>query len=94
MQTLRYSALAVLVVLVGLVGIGCGGQPSAESVVPRVAGAQIAEILDDPDVFLLDVRLPGELVGQGAIEGYTLIPIDELADRLDELPRDRPILTL
>jgi len=69
---------------------------SAESVtdVPHLTGAQIAELIDDPDIFLLDVRNPDELPEQGAIEGYTLIPIDELADRLDELPRDKTILTI
>lgn len=55
---------------------------------------QIAALLDDPDVFLLDVRNPDELPEQGAIEGYTLIPIDELAGRLDELPKDKKILTI
>lgn len=66
--------------------------PGAET--PHVTGQQIADLLDDPDIFLLDVRNPDELPEQGAIEGYTLIPIDELADRLDELPRDKKILTL
>lgn len=90
MKTLRYGALAVLV---GLVAIACGGADS-ETAVPHVAGQQIVDILADPNVFLLDVRSPEELPEQGAIEGYTLIPIDELADRLDELPRDRPILAI
>jgi len=90
MKTLRYGALAVLV---GLVAIACGGADT-ETAVPRVTGEQIANLLDDPNVFLLDVRRPNELPEQGAIEGYTLIPIDELAGRLDELPKDRPILTI
>ena len=91
MKLVRYCTLAVLA---GLLVLACGGEPAPETSAPRVAGQQITEILADSNVFLLDVRLPGELVEQGAIEGYTLIPIDELADRLDELPRDRPILTL
>ncbi|HJO30116.1 MAG TPA: hypothetical protein QGG30_06490 [Acidobacteriota bacterium] len=45
------------------------------------------------EVFLLDVRRPSELEEFGMVAGYTNIPIDELADRLNELPRDRPILT-
>lgn len=69
---------------------------SAESVtdVPHLTGEQIAELVDDPNIFILDVRNPDELPEQGAIEGYTLIPIDELADRLDELPHDKTILTI
>ena len=36
-----------------------------------------------------------QLEGQelGTVEGYVNIPIDQLADRLDELPRDQRILT-
>ena len=36
---------------------------------------------------------PEELEELGTVEGYTNIPIDQLADRLDELPKDKPILT-
>jgi NADPH-dependent 2,4-dienoyl-CoA reductase/sulfur reductase-like enzyme/rhodanese-related sulfurtransferase len=39
---------------------------------------------------LLDVRTPEEFAA-GAIPGAVNIPIDELRDRLRELPRDRPI---
>ena len=60
---------------------------------PRITGDQLAEVLANTDVFLLDVRRPEELQQLGTVEGYTSIPIEELGDRLDELPRDRPILT-
>ena len=42
--------------------------------------------------FLLDVRNPGELASLGSIPGAVNIPLDELRQRLDELPRDREIL--
>jgi len=41
--------------------------------------------------FLLDARTAGEF-HRGHIEEATNIPIDEIRDRLDELPRDRTIL--
>jgi len=41
--------------------------------------------------FLLDVRSEGEF-RRGYIEGATNIPIDELRDRLAEVPKDRTIL--
>lgn len=93
MKTLRYSAFLVLV---ALTAIACGGGADSGSApqAQKVVGQEISDILGDPDVFLLDVRGANELPEQGAIEGYTLIPIGELADRLDELPRDRPILTI
>jgi hypothetical protein len=94
MKTLRYGALVAVVALVAIACGGSGGDADDGPQAPRLEGQQIADILDDPNVFLLDVRGADELSEQGAIEGYTLIPIDELAGRLDELPKDRPILTL
>ena len=60
---------------------------------PQLKGEALAAALADANVFLLDVRNPDELEELGTVEGYVNIPIDELADRLDELPRDKPILT-
>ena len=41
--------------------------------------------------FLLDVRTAGEF-RRGHINGATNIPIDEIRDRLDEIPQDRTLL--
>ena len=60
---------------------------------PQLKGEELAAALNDSNVFLLDVRNPEELEELGTVEGYTNIPIDQLADRLDELPKDKPILT-
>lgn len=85
----------------GLVGIACQGEsaaPAGESQVKKPAEAQqlygdeLASALHNADVFLLDVREPSELEEFGTLSGYTNIPIGELDGRLDELPRDRPIL--
>ena len=43
------------------------------------------------DFLLLDVRTPGENA-KGAIRNSRLIPIQELAHRLEELPRDKDIV--
>jgi len=44
---------------------------------------------------LVDVRQAGELDEQlGRIAGARCIPLDELASRLDELPRERPLVTV
>ncbi len=51
--------------------------------------AQWSEIR--PDTFVLDVRRDDERA-QGFIPGSVHIPLDELRDRLDELPRDREII--
>ncbi len=44
------------------------------------------------ELFLVDVRTPEEFQ-KGHIPGATLIPVDELRSRLDELPRGRRIAT-
>jgi rhodanese-related sulfurtransferase len=42
--------------------------------------------------FLLDVRTAAEFAA-GSLPGATNIPVTELADRIDELPTDVPIVT-
>lgn len=64
-------------------------QPEA----PRAEDDRLAELLASDDYLLLDVRRPDEIERLGTVEGYLNIPIEELADRLEEVPRDRPILT-
>ena len=44
----------------------------------------------DGSVFLLDTRTPFEVM-QGKIDGFVNIPLDSLRDRLDEIPKDRPV---
>ena len=44
----------------------------------------------DGSVFLLDTRTPFEVM-RGKIDGFVNIPLDELRERLDEIPKDRPI---
>ena len=60
---------------------------------PFVAAGRIDEVLSDGRVLLLDVRTALELAESGTVPGAVHIHLGELADRLDELPRDRPVLT-
>ena len=60
---------------------------------PFVAAAQIDEVMSDDRVLLLDVRTALELAESGTIPGAVHIHLGELAERIDELPRDRPVLT-
>ena len=59
----------------------------------RVQASDIDATLADPKVVLLDVREPWELEKFGTREGYINTPLAELEDRLDELPKDKTILT-
>ena len=59
----------------------------------RVEANDIDALLADGNVVLLDVREPWELEEFGTREGYINIPLGELEKRLDELPKDKTILT-
>ncbi|PKM68008.1 MAG: CoA-disulfide reductase [Firmicutes bacterium HGW-Firmicutes-2] len=47
--------------------------------------------LDESKLVILDVRTPEE-VAYGAIEGHVNIPLDDLRERIHELPSDREII--
>lgn len=47
-------------------------------------------LLQDESVTLLDTRTPKEF-SQGHIEGFTNIPVDELRERIDEIPAGKPV---
>lgn len=68
-------------------------EPARAPETARVKADGIEDLLADGKVFFLDVRNPGELEENGTLEGYVNIPIDQLEGRLDELPKDRAILT-
>ncbi|MCF0138277.1 MAG: CoA-disulfide reductase, partial [Oscillospiraceae bacterium] len=50
----------------------------------------IPALREDDSVFLLDTRTPGEY-GRGHAEGFANIPVDELRDRIDELPAGKTV---
>ena len=61
--------------------------------VPEIRPDWVARHLDE--LFVLDVRSPSEFDGElGHLSGAALIPLDEVRERLDEIPRDRPIVTV
>jgi rhodanese-related sulfurtransferase len=56
----------------------------------HITSAQLAEMLNTkPAPYLLDVREPFELIAFGAVPGVVNIPMDEIPDRLDDLPADK-----
>ena len=59
----------------------------------RVQAEDIDTVLTGDVVILLDVREPWELEELGTREGYINIPLGELENRLDELPKEKMILT-
>ncbi|HZK87057.1 MAG TPA: rhodanese-like domain-containing protein, partial [Syntrophomonas sp.] len=52
----------------------------------------VIENMVDDGAYLLDVRTPAE-VEMGMVEGAHNIPLDELRDNLDKIPKDKEIIT-
>ena len=62
--------------------------------VDEIGPAELAGLLAGPEAerpFLLDVRGPDEWA-IAKLPGALLIPLQELADRIDEVPEDRPVV--
>ena len=57
----------------------------------RLSAPALAARLGDSELFLLDVRSPGELP-EGSIDGARNVPLALLLASLPEIPRDRPIV--
>jgi len=61
--------------------------------VPEIVPDWVARHMED--VFVLDVRSRGEYDGElGHLEGAHLVPLDELGDRIDEIPQGKPVVTV
>lgn len=67
-----------------------GTNPTIPHVTPQEVEARLGS---EPDLLILDVREPHEHA-QGHIPGCRLIPLGELAQRLEELPKDREIIVV
>ncbi len=63
----------------------------AANVLRGDAGVAHWEDLDDSDALILDVRDPFEFK-RDHVDGAQNLPLDQIRGRMDELPRDRPIL--
>ncbi len=73
--------------------LGCRRDTAAPAEQKRIEAQEIDRVLAEANALLLDVREPEEIEELGTIEGYVNIPIGELESRLDEIPRDKTILT-
>ena len=60
----------------------------------QTPGAAVKRWIGEPDApFVLDVRTPGEWE-QRHIDGTTHIPLSRLVERLNEIPRNRPVVAM
>ncbi len=75
----------------GVVGQWAAANRAPLSVIPQVTAEDLAQSLKHGAVTLLDVRNPGEW-SAAHIHGAQHIPLGRLAERLGEIPRDKPIV--
>jgi hypothetical protein len=69
-------------------------QPAAEQPkAAKMASDDVMALLEKGDVFFLDVREPRELAELGTFEGYVNIPLGQIEKRLNEIPKDKAIIT-
>jgi hypothetical protein len=60
---------------------------------PKMASDDVMALIEKGEVFFLDVREPDELVKLGTLEGYVNIPLGQIEKRLNEIPKDKAIIT-
>lgn len=63
------------------------------NMVPEVSAVETAVLLRAGEVTLLDVRNPDEVM-RACIDGALIIALPTLAQRLQEVPRDKPVITV
>ena len=94
----RWLWLGIVGVLLMVLVAACGTAPAAQDAavkeaLPDEISVDQAYELYEEGTFLLDVRTPEEWEDYH-VEGTTLIPLDELESRVDELPQDEEIVVV
>jgi rhodanese-related sulfurtransferase len=91
--TLLWAGLGVVLVVLAGVFLFNPGDSTAAETLPREVSVSEAASLRDGGAFILDVREPDEWV-ESHIPGATLIPLGELASRVDEVPQDQEVVVV
>ncbi len=85
--------LALVVLLAGAgIAIALRPQPVATQLPAEITVAQVAQA-QKGGAFILDVREPSEWT-QAHISGATLIPLGQLPNRLNEVPKNREVIVV
>ena len=84
--------IAVVIILI-LLSSGGGGGANDSDILPAFVSVDEAHQMYTDGTFVLDVRTPEEW-NEFHAPDTTLIPLDELAARVNELPKDQPIVVI
>ncbi len=72
-----------------------GFQPQTRSTIKQMSVTELhGQLLAGEIPLLVDVRSPEEYEWDGHIEGSRLLPLQMLMQRVDELPKDQPIVVV
>jgi rhodanese-related sulfurtransferase len=83
--------LTFMLAVAGMAFAQEGSQPTVKKVTDS---DELADLLKkESNVFFLDVREPKEIEELGSLKGYVNIPIGELEKRMNEIPKDKNIIT-
>jgi rhodanese-related sulfurtransferase len=66
---------------------------SAEDV-KKLSADDLKQYLQEGKYYFLDVREPSELEQYGSVKGYVNIPLGQVEKRINEIPKDRTIVTM
>ena len=59
----------------------------------KITYEELVKLLEKPqDVLFIDVREPNEIEVTGTLKGALTIPVGQLADRLKEVPKHKPVV--
>ena len=88
----QVGILLVVAVVIFLIA-SLGGEQASNSKLPAFVSVDEAHQMYTEGTFVLDVRTPEEW-NEFHAPDTTLIPLDELAARVNELPKDQPIVVV
>jgi len=91
--SVQIGILLVVALAVFLIASLGGEQASNTGTLPAFVSVEEAHQMYEDGTFVLDVRTPEEW-NEFHAPNTTLIPLDELASRVDELPKDQPIVVV
>ncbi len=89
----QIGILAFVAVIIFLIASMGGEQTSSAGTLPAFVSVDEAHQMYTEGTFVLDVRTPEEW-NEFHAPDTTLIPLDELASRVSELPKDQPIVVI
>ncbi len=89
----RWLLIGIALILLAALGFGLFQAAGSGGAAPREISVAEASARRDQGAFLLDVRTSEEWE-DFHVPGSTLIPLDELETRVNEVPRDREIVVV